>query len=204
VTKRPDWASDPSLCIFVNCPFDEDYRDALDAIVFTCVHAGFCPWIAQSTGTVADSRLERILEGLSSCRYSIHDLSRYRGEGSENLSRFNMPLELGMAMGLRGWSRAATAHDWMVMGPVGHQFHQYVSDLSGHDPSVHDGSAAHVSTTVLSWLVARPNSSRSVAPAEVQSRIPTYSRRKRELDEEWRDATPWKRVLELALEVTQS
>jgi hypothetical protein len=173
--------------------------------VFTCVHAGFCPWIAGSTGTVSASRLDRIVEGLVSCHYSIHDLSRYRGEGTENLSRFNMPLELGMAMGLRAGEPGESTHDWMVMGPDGHLFHRYISDLSGHDPLTHDGSVKRVVTTVLSWLLTRPDSPHSVKPVEVMGKLEVYARRKRELDEEFRGTTPpWGEICGLALEVAKA
>jgi len=50
--------------VFVNCPYDDDFRTSLDAIIFTCVHAGFFPWMAGSTGTVAIPRVQRVLEGL--------------------------------------------------------------------------------------------------------------------------------------------
>src|SRR4051812_38488290 len=115
----PSWAKEPTSHVFVNCPFDADYREQRDAIIFTCVHAGFVPWMADSTGDLAVPRVERILGALAECRYSIHDLSRYQGEGDLNLARFNMPLELGMAMQLRGLRPAGDAHDWLVLVPEG-------------------------------------------------------------------------------------
>jgi hypothetical protein len=41
----------------------------------------------------APSHVFRILRTLSNSKYSIHDLSRFTGEGVENIARFNMPLE---------------------------------------------------------------------------------------------------------------
>jgi hypothetical protein len=133
LTRRPAWAAEPEFSVFINCPFDEAFRGSLDAIVFTCVHAGFFPWMAGSTGSVAVPRLRRILDGLMACRYSIHDLTRFQGEGPDNVSRFNMPLELGMAMALRKTQTGAELHDWMVMVPDGHVYQQYISDLAGFD-----------------------------------------------------------------------
>ena len=52
-------------------------------------------------------------------QYSIHDLSRYRGQGDANLARFNMPLELGFAMARRFMDEAS--HDWLVLVPEGHE-----------------------------------------------------------------------------------
>jgi hypothetical protein len=185
LTARPSWSREPEFSVFVNCPFDDGYRESLDAIVFTSVHAGFFPWMAGSTGTVAIPRIKRILEGLRWCRYSIHDLSRYRGEGSENLGRFNMPLELGMAMALGEQDSDAPAHDWMVMVPEGHIFQRYVSDLAGFDPAAHDGSQERVSVTVLSWLMTRPTVETALGPDDVLPKLPEYSARKRELDDRW-------------------
>lgn len=93
-----DLALDPSKSVFINCPFDADYAPLFDAIVFATVCCGFMPRSALESGTVSEPRLARILQALFSSKYSIHDLSRCAGEGSDNLARFNMPLELGMAM----------------------------------------------------------------------------------------------------------
>src|SRR5438876_10674071 len=49
----------------------------------------------------AEPRFSRILRMIAQCKSSIHDLSRSTGEGGDNLARFNMPLELGMAAAFR-------------------------------------------------------------------------------------------------------
>lgn len=204
MTARPRWAAAPEFSVFVNCPHDPGFRGSLDAIVFTCVHAGFLPWMAGSTGSTAVPRVQRILEGLASCRYSIHDLTRYQGEGLQNVSRFNMPLELGMAMAVRGHLPASQAHDWAVMVPDGHIYQRYVSDLAGFDPLTHDGSPARVARSVLAWLMTRPTVKLSVAPDDVVPKLPEYSERKLALDENWGASPPWGLVIDLAIEVARS
>lgn len=199
----PAWAGAPEFSVFVNCPFDEGYHAALDAIVYTSVHAGFFPWMAGSTGSVAVPRLQCILEGLQWCRYSIHDVTRYQGEGPDNVSRFNMPLELGMAMGIRGVNPKGDAHDWMVMVPEGHLYRRYISDLAGFDPSTHDGSQEEVAVSVLTWLATRPTVQATVRPDDVIAKLPEYSARKRELDDGWNAKTPWGHVIELAVQIAR-
>lgn len=201
--SRPAWAGARDFSVFVNCPFDDEFRASLDAIIFSCVHAGFFPWMAGSTGDVSVPRVQRILEGLSSCRYSIHDLTRYQGEGSENLGRFNMPLELGMAMAMRGTSPGAQDHDWMVMVPEGHIYQRYISDLAGFDPKTHDASAQRVAVAVLAWLATRPKAL-AVGPAKVLPKLPEYSQRKRQLDDQWGSSPPWGQVIELAVGIARS
>ena len=204
MTNRPEWAREPERTVFVNCPFDTAYRGSLDAIVFTCVHAGFLPLVAGSTGSVAVPRVERILEALSWSRYSIHDLTRYQGEGSNNLSRFNMPLELGMAMAQRGLRPSSDAHDWLVLTPLGHVYQQYISDLAGFDPATHDGSQRRVSLAVLSWLLTRPNADVAVGPDDVLPKLTEYSERRRDLDDRWDGSPPWVNVIDLAVGVVRS
>jgi len=125
-------AFERSTSVFVNCPYDEDFRALFDATVFASICCGFMPRSALETGTVAEPRMARILRAIAASKYSIHDLSRCVGEGDANLARFNMPLELGIAMAHRQLSRRVTArHDWLVLVPLGHQYQAFVSDIAG-------------------------------------------------------------------------
>jgi hypothetical protein len=99
------------------------------------------PRSALETRTVVEPRMARILRAIIESKYSIHDLSRCKGEGDANLARFNMPWELGIAMAHRHLSRrAAGRHDWLVLVPLGHQYQAFISDISDFDPGMHDGS----------------------------------------------------------------
>jgi hypothetical protein len=140
----------PGRSVFINCPFDKAYEPLLRAIVLGSVACGFVPRSALETGSVAEPRLDRILAALFSANYSIHDLSRCRGEGDEGLARFNMPLELGMAMARRHGEKAG--HDWLVLVPEGHAYARFVSDLAGIDPKHHDGTPRSILLRVMSWL----------------------------------------------------
>lgn len=149
-----DLAFDPSKSVFINCPFDADYAPLFDAIVFATVCCGFIPRSALESGTVSEPRLTRILRALFSSKYSIHDLSRCTGEGSDNIARFNMPLELGMAMARR-FMEPANEHDWLVLAPIGHTYVRFVSDLAAYDPATHNGSIPSIVIAVMSWLATR-------------------------------------------------
>lgn len=103
---------------------------------------------------------------------------------------------------MRGQSPAEGAHDWMVMGPDGHLFQRYISDLAGIDPSRHNGTPEQVCKAVLAWLVTRPDAQVAVGPAEVVAKLRAYSERKQALDEEWStNAPPWGEVLDTAIEI---
>jgi hypothetical protein len=197
--------ADPALTVFINCPWDNQFRKQLHAIVFTCVHAGFYPMLATSSGQSGRPRLERILQGLNESRYSIHDLSRCRGEGSQNLARFNMPLELGMAMAIRGAAGQRNPHEYLVLVPDGKNLHyRYISDLGGLDPQTHDGTPPRIVAEVLSWLLSMSAAPAAVKPPEVMGKLARFGRELAALHKEWQGATPpWALVVEVASKVAR-
>lgn len=140
--------------VFINCPFDEDYEPLLHSIVLCLAAHGFHACCALSSFPGDGARIDRIWSTLSGCRYSIHDLSRYTGEGPGNLSRFNMPLELGLAMAL-GFERRSSPkpHDWHAMvGGEAYAYQRFISDLAGFDLGRHEGSVDSVIAETCSWL----------------------------------------------------
>lgn len=191
--------------VFINCPFDEAFAKQRNAIVFTCVHAGFYPVIASSSGRTGRPRLERILDALHSCRFSIHDLSRCRGEGDENLARFNMPLELGMAMAI-GAASVSEAHEYLVLVPDElHVHHRYISDLAGLDPQVHDGTPERMVAEVLAWLLTAAEAPAEVHPNEVIAKLGRFEESLAELGRLWQGgAAPWARIVEMAARVART
>ena len=64
--------------IFVNCPFDEDYKPLLKSLLFTIIYCGFNPRIALERFDSGEGRLSKIKELIDSSIYSIHDLSRIK------------------------------------------------------------------------------------------------------------------------------
>lgn len=190
--------------IFVNCPFDAEYVPVLDAIVFACVSTGFTPWLSTSSGMAGTARIERILLELERAPYSIHDLTRYQGEGQDNLARMNMALELGMAMARRGSRPEDNAHVWVALAPPGAIHRKFVSDLAGYDPLEHDGTPRTALPAILSWLLALPESA-DVELSDVRRGYEAFAKRKAELVAEWHGApVPWSKVLALAVEVAQN
>lgn len=102
--------------VFLNCPFDDDYRPLFRTIVFTIHDAGFVARCALEISDASRDRLTRIESIIERCRYGIHDISRTEVGGS-GLPRFNMPFELGLFMGSKrygGRKQRRTAWCWIV------------------------------------------------------------------------------------------
>jgi hypothetical protein len=179
--------------VFVNCPFDSDFKPLMDAIVLSTVACGFVPRTANDTGDVSRPRMDRIKSAMEECGYSIHDLSRCTGGGDWNLARFNMPLELGMAMSL--------GHEWLVLVPVSHSYAGFVSDLAGYDLKPHDGTHAALIRAVMSWLSTRRDDY-TVEPSSVIDRFDTFQERLAKVEIEWGER-PFKLVIATAAQTLQ-
>jgi hypothetical protein len=86
--------------VFINCPFDADFRDIFYAIIYTVFHCGFKPKCSLEEDNALINRLSKIEQLIEKCRYGIHDLSRTE-LNMNSLPRFNMPFELGIFLALR-------------------------------------------------------------------------------------------------------
>jgi hypothetical protein len=91
--------------VFINCPFDAAYAPIFEAIVFTIHDAGFLPTCARERLDSSQVRIDKITRLIGQSRYSIHDLSRTEIDAATALPRFNMPLELGIDLGCKSFSR---------------------------------------------------------------------------------------------------
>jgi hypothetical protein len=156
--------------VFINCPYDAEFRDYFHAIVLTVSAFGMAPRSGLQSMGQANTRIARIAETLANSKYSIHDLSRFTGEGVANLARFNMPLELGIAVALR-YERSGTdrSHNFAVMAPRGSAFQQFVSDLAGFDPFMHELTVPSVIRETHSWLQEQPDAVETIPASAVFS-----------------------------------
>ncbi len=197
-------ALDPAISVFINCPFDPDYVPLFEAIVFACVSCGFVPRSSLESGTTSQPRLERIVAAIFTSDYSIRDLSRCRGEGDEKLARFNMPLELGMAMARRYSTshKKKTRHDWLVLVPQQHSYIKYISDLAGFDAKPHDGTQKGVVENVVSWLATRGNPTFTPTnPKQVMKCLPRFHAKMKNLKGRWGQEVPWADMIQAARQV---
>ena len=161
------------------------------------------PRSALESGTVAEPRLARITRVIFNSRYSIHDLSRCTGEGDENFARFNMPLELGIAMARRLMD-PTEEHDWLILVPKGHAYLRFISDLAAYDPAMHDGSEKSIVVAVMAWLATRKDAVPPVTPSEVLSSLPEFQAAKLKLEEAWGGHPPWSETVLAAIKVAKA
>jgi hypothetical protein len=182
------------VSVFVNCPFDDDYRSLRDTLVFTIICCGFVPRSSMEPGPTSE-RIRRIHALIEDCKYSIHDLSRCRGEGELNFARFNMPLELGMAM---GHAKVGQKHEWLALALSDTESGRYVSDLLGFDLARYDGTAAELVSKVMSFLLAKEEAAGDLTPIDVVQALPLFEDQVREARVAWFGDTHWPTLLRVA------
>lgn len=138
--------------VFINCPFDGEYRPLLDAIVFTVQITGFKSRCALEASNAGQFRLEKIMQIVESCQFGIHDLSRI--ELSRNgLPRFNMPLELGLDLGCRRFgTRQLRQKRLLVLDRSRIRYQKFISDIAGQDVVSHGNSPRKLIACVRDWL----------------------------------------------------
>jgi hypothetical protein len=148
--------------VFINCPFDDDYAPLFESIVFAINDAGFRSKCARERLDSSQVRLQKIVELISSSRYSIHDLSRTTLDATNALPRFNMPLELGIDIGCKAFNPDCTDKSFLIFDSEQYRFQKFVSDISGQDIHQHGNNAKVAVTRVRDWL--RTESGRTDMP----------------------------------------
>jgi hypothetical protein len=131
----------PADRVFLNIPYDEKFESLFLAFISGICAFGFVPRATLEIAT-SSRRLDRILDLIHECRYSIHDLSRVELDGkSPRTPRFNMPFELGLSVAHEK-SRPGKNHRWFVCESRRFRLAKSLSDLNGTDPFIHDGTVA--------------------------------------------------------------
>lgn len=172
--------------VFINCPFDTEYRECFEAIVFACYACGFRPRSALSSSSKKVLRFSALRDLVAACDVGIHDLSRTQLD-LDGRPRFNMPFELGFFLGAKefGGKRNRSKHT-LVMVKERHAMGAYLSDLAGLDPLAHGDDPRrvikHVRDTLAHFLTgtAGPGAADPVLPGPLRI-IARFQQFKRDL-----------------------
>jgi hypothetical protein len=139
--------------VFINCPFDEEYRPLFQALVFA-VHA--CGMVARSALEVdngAEVRINKIERIIRECRHSVHDISRVELDAASGLPRMNMPFELGLFLGAQRFGdRRQKKKTCIIFDRVRYRYQKFLSDIAGQDIRAHQGDPAELIRLVRNAL----------------------------------------------------
>lgn len=139
--------------VFINCPFDEDYVEHMQTIVFAVVRCGFVPRSALEESNALDTRIEKIVRLIHKCKYGIHDLSRTELDKTFQLPRFNMPFELGLFWGAKKFGGKLNKEKiGLVFEKDRNTCKKCLTDLDGVDITAHNGETGKIITAIRNFL----------------------------------------------------
>ncbi len=146
-------AASPENQIFINCPFDSEYRPLFRAMVFAIYQCGFLPRCAQEASDSGQNRLDKIMGIIEACGLGIHDISRTELDPSTKLPRFNMPFELGVFLGAKKWGKPVQRRkNCLVLDREPYRYREFISDIAGQDPLAHNQDPQTLVTAIRDWL----------------------------------------------------
>lgn len=141
--------------VFVNCPFDTEYRNLLRPLLFTVIYIGLEPQISETRDS-GEQRVNTIQGLITGSKYSIHDLSRIEVKNKKDLPRFNMPFELGLDMGCKRFgSGELTDKRCLILEKEQYRYQRVLSDISGNDIEAHKEDAQTLIRKVRNWFVGQ-------------------------------------------------
>lgn len=139
--------------VFINCPFDKEYEHLFHAIVFAIRDLNLKPRSAMHVSDGGQPRINKILELIENCKFSIHDISRTELDPVHGLPRFNVPFELGLDLGCMRY-RASDQKEklLLILDTERDRYRTFLSDIAGQDIANHNGSVEAVISIVRDWL----------------------------------------------------
>lgn len=143
--------------IFINCPFDIQYRILLRPLLFSSVYFGLEPQISQTKSSNV-IRINQIKNHIKASKFSIHDLSRSKPIKKNELPRFNMPYELGLDIGCAEFGvKKFREKKILILETDRYHYQRVLSDISGQDIENHDNNPATLIKKFRNWLSAIDN-----------------------------------------------
>lgn len=139
--------------VFINCPFDSEYREMFEAMIFVIHSCGFIARCAKERMGNHEVRIAKIVQIIKDCKYAVHDLSRSEYTKDSPDPRFNMPYELGLFSGAQKFGGPLhKLKTYLVVDREKYRYQQTISDISGRDIEAHNDNAKTLIGIVRNWL----------------------------------------------------
>ncbi len=152
MARRPRPKPPAAKAVFINCPFNDEFKPLLRSMVFAIIASGYYPRCALDKTDGAEVRVSKIAAMIGECDWGIHDLSRVE-VGAAGLPRFNMPMELGLHLGARLLGEARHRRKRaLILDAERHRYDAILSDISGQDIEAHGSDPDQAIRCVRNWL----------------------------------------------------
>lgn len=137
--------------IFINCPFNKEYRALLHPMLFTALYFDLEPKISQ-TRSSANIRIDQIKQYIRESKFAIHDLS-CGSLDSAQLPKLNMAYELGLDMGCLEYGGKKLKEKKILILEAGeYRYQKTLSDIAGQDISSHNDDPQTLVKKIRDWF----------------------------------------------------
>jgi hypothetical protein len=138
--------------VFINCPFDDQYKDLFDAILFVLYFCECKPRCSLEVDNGLQTRLDKICSIIKDCDLGIHDISRTELD-INSLPRFNMPFEFGTFLGAQRFGgKFQKVKICLILDIERYRFQKYISDIAGMDIKSHSNDPTQIITKIRNWI----------------------------------------------------
>ena len=139
--------------VFINCPFDAEYKPIFNAIIFAILDCGYVARCALEIDDASQVRIDKVGRIIADSKFGVHDISRTEPDRHTELPRFNMPLELGMFLGAKrfGGERQKTK-GCLIIDREPFRYQSFISDISGQDIRSHGNDPVAAIRIIRNWL----------------------------------------------------
>lgn len=161
--------------VFINCPFDGEYQDLFYAMIFTIYNCSYFPRCAMEIEDAGETRISKIFNIISECKFGIHDISRTELAQGNGLPRFNMPLELGMYLGAKRYGdKKQKLKTCLVLDREQYRYQIYISDIAGQDIRSHNNDPLVLIPIIRNWLRNQSGRTTIIGGAEICVRYDVF------------------------------
>lgn len=142
--------------VFINCPFDDDYKPILKTMIFTLKKLGFTPRLALERFDSAEVRLAKIKELIDDSKYGIHDISRHKSSKKKEYYRLNMPFELGLDISCRNYNPDLKYRQKriLILEEEKYSVQKALSDMAFADCACHKADAEIMINEIRNWFAS--------------------------------------------------
>src|SRR6266700_4640977 len=139
--------------VFVNVPFDSTYAPLFRAIMFSVSDCGYLVRCTKETQDAGQTRIAKLFKIVGDCQFAIHDISRTQLDRTNRLPRFNMPFELGLYLGAKGFGGGRQQKKiCLILDKLPYRYQKFISDIAGQDIHAHYNKSETVISVVRDWI----------------------------------------------------
>lgn len=141
------------ISVFINCPFDADYRARyMPALLFAVYYCSRLPVSALDEHETRE-RLPKITDLMRSTRLGLHDISPALAGKQAGYLRYNTAFELGLHHGANLFNPTkAIVRRLKVVSATDIKTARIFSDFDSFDVDVYDGDRSELVRLIVTWL----------------------------------------------------